>query len=252
MNKIFVCFTCRKDQVMLDSQFKALRKCLPDAKVYYVYEEAEKEFAQAPVGSFVLTADFPHNGNLIGLQCHYGMLSVMKQLSEMNDNANVVKIDSDCYFINDGWLDGLGEEYEMVGVAPGHGYFCKGTCYGITLNCIKKVMEYCGNDYVDLTGRIEDGTITMISAIVSEPNKVKIHNPMNADKSKVTCCIFQSGYYTQADKLKIVEGYIDCGDSKYTNAYSESNLPIPLAKARALEFLFNFFQNTSEKDRTSV
>ena len=237
---------------MLQNQFNALQKCLPGAKVYYVYEETEKEFAQAPVGSYMLTADFPHNGNLIGLQCHYGMLSVMKQLSEMNDNANVVKIDSDCYFINDGWLDGLGEKYDMVGVAPGQGYFCKGTCYGISLNSIKKVMEYCRNDYVDLTGRIEDGTITMISAIVSEPNKVKIHNPMNADKTKVISCIFQSGYYNQPEQLNIVEGFIDCGDSKYTSAYKESNLPISLAKARAMEFLFNFFENTSEENRTSV
>ena len=129
--KIFVCFTCERDLPLLNAHFAAIRHTEPNAVVYYVFADGEK--SQAPEGSYMLNVDFPRNGNLMGVQCHYGMLSTMQQLSEMNDKCDVVKIDSDCFYIHD-FPDG----YEMVGTAPGMGYYCKGCCYKISYNCVLK------------------------------------------------------------------------------------------------------------------
>ena len=96
----------------------------------------------------------------------------------------------------------------------------------------------------------------MISAIVSKPNKVRILNAYNVDdKGKPTTihsCAFQSGYYNQPEGLDNVKHFIDCGDSIYINSYKEANLPIPLAKARALNFLLNYFQKKSDKAAEQV
>lgn len=48
--------------------------------------------------------------------------------------------------------------------------------------------------------------------------------------------------------MERVVHYIDCGDLKYLNDYNEANLPAPLAKARAMDFLLDFF--TKKKNRT--
>lgn len=242
--KIFVCFTCSRDLPLLEAHYAAIMLHDPSAVVYYIFEDNDD--AQGPVGSRVVTAGFPHNGNLIGLQCHYGMLTCMKQLSAKHDNADVVKIDADCYYLND--YEG---EYDLVGTAPGNGYYCKGCCYKISYNCICKVIDYIFNGYVDVSGRCEDHIISMISAIVSEPNKVKIFNAYdlneNNEVTEVNSCIFQRGYYNEPEPLSKVKNWIDCGDSKYTKEYTEANLPVPLAKARALEFILNYLQKSSPK-----
>ena len=241
--KIFITFTCSRDLPLLEAQYAAIIHHDPNAIVYYVFEENDD--AQGPVGSRVVTSSFLHNGNLIGLQCHYGMLITMKQLSEKHENADVVKIDSDCYYIND--YEG---EYDLVGTAPGNGYYCKGCCYKISHRCICKVIDYLKSGYVDVSGRCEDHIISMISAIVSEPNMVRIFNAYDLDKDNnvtdVNSCIFQRGYYNEPGQLNKVKYWIDCGDSKYLNDYKEANLPVPLAKNRALEFILNYFQKSSE------
>lgn len=248
MNKIFVCFTCERDLALLEAQYAAIMRAEPNADVYYVFESGEH--AQGPVGSKVVSCEFSHNGNLIGLEAHYGMLQVMRQLSEANGKCDVIKIDSDCYFIGD-----YPKGFDLIGTAPGHGYYCKGCCYKISYSCICKAIEYLRKDYVDVTGRIEDGTISMISAIVSKPNKVRILNAYNVDDegkpTTIHSCAFQSGYYNQPEGLDNVKHFIDCGDSIYINSYKEANLPIPLAKARALNFLLNYFQKKSENSQNS-
>lgn len=240
MNKVFVCFTCPRDLVLLDTHFKALRKAEPDAKVYYVFETGVESHAQGPKGSYVLSADFPRNGNLRGLQCHYGMLEVMKYVSEENNNCDVVKIDSDCYYLRD-----FDEGYDLVGTAPSVGYYAKGCCYKISLDCINRCLKYFRNGYNDTSNRIEDGTISMIAAITSEPNKVKIYNALEYDDKGelelIHSCIFQSYYFSHPQQLETVVNWIDCGDPNYTQDYDEANLSKPMAKSRAMEFLFNFF-----------
>lgn len=241
--KIFICFTCSRDLPLLEAQYAAIMRHDPSAVVYYVFESDDN--AQGPVGSRVVTAGFSHNGNLIGLECHYGMLTCMKQLSEKHDQCDVVKIDADCYYIND-----YPGEYDLVGTAPGNGYYCKGCSYKISYQCICKVIDYLKNGYVDASGRCEDHIITMIAAIVSEPNRVKILNAYDLDENNqvtdVNSCIFQRGYYNNPEPLEKVKFWVDCGDSKYLNDYKESNLPVPLAKARALQFILNYFQKSSE------
>lgn len=239
--KIFVCFTCSRDLPLIQAQYDAIMRYDSNAIVYYVYEPEDD--AQGPVGSRVVTANFAHNGNLIGLACHYGMLKCMKQLSENHDNCDVVKIDADCYYIND-----YPGDYDLVGTAPGNGYYCKGCCYKISYACVCRVIRYLESGYVDVNGRCEDHIITMVSAIVSEPNRVKIYNAYDLNEANevtdVNSCIFQRGYYNEPDALSKVKYWVDCGDSKYLNDYKESNLPLPLAKARALEFILNFFSKT--------
>lgn len=133
--KVFVTFTCSRDLPLLEAQYAAIMRAEPNAVVYYVFESGDD--AQGPVGSRVVTAGFSHNGNLIGIECHYGMLTVMKQLSEQHDNADIIKIDSDCYFISD-----FPSGYALIGTAPGRGYYCKGCLYKISYDCICKVLEY--------------------------------------------------------------------------------------------------------------
>lgn len=245
MNRIFVCFTCSRDLPLLSAHYAAIMHLDPEAKVYYVFEPDDNP--QGPMGSTVVTANFPHNGNLIGLQCHYGMLMAMKDLAELNENCDVVKIDSDCFLIND-FPDG----YELIGTAPGRGYYAKGCCYRLSYKCICNIIDYILDGYVDENGRCEDHLISMIAAIVSDANKVKILNAIDYNNqnevSNINSCIFQSQYYSQPDVLQRVKFWIDCGDPVYLNDYKESNLPAPLAKARALDFLVTFF--AKKKNRT--
>lgn len=239
MNKVFVCFTCERDLMLLQLHCDAIHKAIPNAKVYYVFEDDEEGKVDAPLNGIKVFATFKHNGNLIGKDCHTGMLDTMRTISEANNNANIIKIDSDVIFINDEWLNTLGNVYDMVGTATMNGYYCKGTCYGMTHDLICKVLDYCGNDYIDLYGRIEDGTITMISAIVSEPNKVKILNTVNEDASVVYACAFRHEFYSTPEAIKNISGFIDCGDSTYTKYYIDSNLPVHCAKHRAMSFVMN-------------
>lgn len=207
MKRIFVCFTCSRDLPLLTAHYAAIMRSDPEAKVYYVFEPEDN--AQGPVGSIVVTANFPHNNNLIGLQCHYGMLMAMKDLSELNGNCDVVKIDSDCYYISD-----FPGGYDLIGTAPSSGYYAKGCSYRLSYDCICRIIDYISKGYIDTNGRCEDNLISMVAAITSEPNKVKILNPLEFNEqneiSSVNSCIFQSIYYSKPDDLNKVKFWIDC------------------------------------------
>lgn len=246
MNKVFCCFTCERDLPLLNAHFAAIRHYDPSAMVYYIFDKSEQP--QAPEGAYMLTTDFNRRNNLIGLECHWGMLNVMKQLAEINEADYVIKIDSDCYYIND-FEDG----YSLIGTAPGLSYYCKGCCYKISYESILNCINYLkSSGYQDTTGRLEDHLISMICAITSQPGSVKILNAIDYNKegevNTINSCIFQSGYFNYTDDLPNVKYWIDCGDKKFVDDYDEANLPKQLAKARAMEFLLNYFHKKPHID----
>lgn len=235
---IFVCFTCTRDCELLPLHFQAIRRAVPGAPVYYVYEMDDGEHAVVPAGAIKVLASFPHNGNLLGLKCHLGMLDTMRQLSERNGGIPAIKIDSDVIFIKGDFLASLGKEHDMVGAAPARDYYCKGTCYGMTRTLISKVIAYLRKDYIDLSDRLEDSTISMVSALVSDAGKVKIHNAMSADRTDVLYCMFNNQLRQYPDVIRSIKGFIDCGDILYTRQYDNQTA----AKHEAMSFVSQVLQ----------
>lgn len=232
-NHIYVCFTCQRDAKLLPLHRAALSHAAPGAKVYYVFSPEESAQAAPPPDSYRVIADFPRNGNLLGLPCHLGMLETMQHLSEANQHAAVIKIDADVYMRSDSFLDSLGKGHDMVGVAPAREYYCKGTCYGMTHGLISKVIHYLTHGYIDRSGRLEDSTISMAAAIVSDAHKVKIHNAANEDGSEILYSIFHAGFLNAPQQLRRIRGFFDCGDKFYTAPYPDATE----AKAQAMAYL---------------
>lgn len=230
---IYVCFTCLRDLALLPLHHAALMQAVPGAPVYYVFSPAEREQARVPKGSFLVIADFPRNGNLLGLNCHLGMLRTMLFLSERHQGAGVIKIDSDVYFRSDYFLATLGNEHDMVGVAPAREYYCKGTCYGMTRDLITKVLHYLTHGYRDLSGRLEDSTISMVAAIVSDANKVRIHNVMEEGQGEALYSVFTQQHQENPKSLLPIRGFFDCGDPIYTASSPDRTA----AKEQAMRFL---------------
>lgn len=114
---------------MLKYHWGALKTAVPNAKIYYVVSTSEEnelvELLNGQKNITVVSCDFNRNHNLTGYEAHVGMLKIMQYLSSINNNANVCKIDTDCYFVGADWLKGIGEEYTMVGTACLVNYYCK-------------------------------------------------------------------------------------------------------------------------------
>lgn len=233
---IYICFTCLRDAALLPLHHAALIRATPQARVYYVFTPEEGSRAQVPAGACRVVADFPRNGNLLGLPCHLGMLDTMRLLSEQNQQAGVVKIDADVYLRSDYFLSTLGDTHDMVGVAPAREYYCKGTCYGMTHALIGKVLHYLTHGYIDQSGRLEDSTISMAAAIVSDAHKVRILNATNADHSEILYSIFHDAFLSHPHQLRRIRGFIDCGDPHYTAHYPDATA----AKTKAMEFIHRY------------
>ena len=120
-------------------------------------------------------------------------------------------------------------------------YYCKGTCYGMTRTLISKVIAYLRKGYIDLSDRLEDSTISMVSALVSDAGKVKIHNAMSADRTDVLYCMFNDQLRQYPDVIRSIKGFIDCGDILYTRHYDNPTA----AKREAMSFVFSTLQQPS-------
>lgn len=230
---VYVCFTCLRDSDLLPLHYQALRQAVPGVRVYYVFSLEERNDASVPQGATKVLTDFPRNGNLLGLDCHLGMLRTMQAISERHGNANVIKIDSDVCFRSDYFLTTLGQEHDMVGVAPALEYYCKGTCYGMTHDLITKVIHYLTHGYRDLSGRLEDSTISMVAAIVSDAGKVLIHNCMEEGGTEALYSIFHKQHMETPALLRQVRGFFDCGDPLFTHDYPDA----VTAKVKAMQFI---------------
>lgn len=231
--RIYICFTCLRDRALLPLHYEALQRATGGVPVYYVFDKAEALLANVPAGAHKITSDFPRKGNLLGLACHLGMLQTMRQLAQRHGEACAVKIDSDVAVLSDSFLDALGLEHEMVGVAPAREYYCKGTCYGMTQELIGKVIHYLTHGYQDRSDRLEDSTISMVAAIVSEAHKVCIHNAIAPDNQTALYSAFHSMFRREPALIHRVSGFIDCGDPVYTSAYPDATA----AKAEAMQFV---------------
>ena len=103
----------------------------------------------------------------------------------------------------------------------------------MTTGIIDKVIHYLSDGYQDRSNRLEDSVISMVAAIVSEANKVRILNAANADESEILYTIFHKGFLEFPDALHNVRGFLDCGDPLFTSDYPDSTA----AKVKAMQFV---------------
>lgn len=238
----YVCFTCKRDEPLLPLHYAAIMRADPLAEVYYQVEDKDSDI-RIPEGSYLLPASWQHNGNLCGLDALKGMLHTYKLVAD-NTNRVVVKIDADTILLSKGWLNIVGSgKADMVGYAPMTNYYCKGTIYALSKQGINAVIEQLqsGTYWECNSPRIEDGVISMLAAIGTDKDRVKILQPKMPDNSIVLYTAFTHGFYSNPDALKRVKCVVDCGDPALINIYLSAHLDIIEAKKRAMRYTLHTF-----------
>ena len=247
----YVCFTCKRDEQLLPLHYEAIMRADPLAQVYYQVEDAEADIT-IPNGAYLLPAPWKHNQNLLGMAALLGMVNTYKMVAE-NTGRTVVKIDADTILISNNWIDLVGTgKADMVGFSPTTNYYCKGTAYAISLTGINAVLEqlYSGNYWENGADRIEDGVISMLCAIGTDKDRVRILQTKKPDNSIILYTVFSSPFYSNPDALTVVKCVIDCGDPKLLNTYHLGRLDPILAKKRAMRFcLHSFYRKKLKKIR---
>lgn len=236
----YVCFTCKRDEPLLQIHYNAIKRADPEGEVYYQVEEKEANDIRIPEGAFLLPAKWSHNGNLCGIEALKGIIHTYKLIAE-NTNRTVVKIDSDTILISKGWLGIVGDgKADMIGFAPATGLYCKGTCYGISKKGIKAILDILeSGSYWENSSRIEDGVITMLCAIGTGKNRVKILQNKLPDDSIILYSVFNHRFYNNPEALKRIKCVIDCGDPSYIHLYNMARLDPIEAKKRAMKFILH-------------
>ena len=238
----YLCFTCKRDEALLPLHYAAIMKADPLAEVYYQVEDKDSDI-RIPEGSYLLPASWQHNGNLCGLEALKGMLHTYKLVAD-NTNRAVVKIDADTILLSKGWLNIVGSgKADMVGYAPMTNYYCKGTIYALSKQGINAVIEQLqsGTYWECNSPRIEDGVISMLAAIGTDKDRVKILQPKMPDNSIVLYTAFTHGFYSNPDALKRVRCVVDCGDPALINIYLSAHLDTIEAKKRAMRYTLHTF-----------
>ena len=234
----YVCFTCKRDEPLLPLHYAAIMRADPSAEVYYQVEQAEADSIVIPEGAYLLPAQWSHNGNLCGLDALKGILHTYKLVAD-NTGRAVVKIDADTVLVSKGWLRIVGEgKADLVGYAPATTLYCKGTAYAISKQGINAVIEQLqsGTYWECSSNRIEDGVISMLCAIGTDKNRVRILQAKMPDNSIVLYTAFTHAFYSQPDALKRVKAVVDCGDPKLMNLYRAARLDTVEGKRRAMRF----------------
>lgn len=236
----YVCFTCLRDEALLPLHYSAIMRADPLAEVYYQVEDTEADKITIPSGAYLLPAKWKHNGNLIGIDALKGIVETYKLVAE-NTGRVVVKIDSDTILLSTGWLNIIADgKADLIGYAPLTTLYAKGTCYALSKDGINAVIEQLKNgSYWECSkevGRIEDEVITMLCAIGTDKNRVRILQPKLPDNSIVLYTAFTHGFYSQPEALKKVRVIIDCGDPALITAYKIARLDTVEAKRRAMQF----------------
>lgn len=233
---VFVCFTCRRDVDLLPVQYAAIQSAAPGSPVWYAVDSADADMP-LPEGSERIVTPWGRGGNLRGLPALLGILRTFTTAA-IETHRTPVKIDSDIILRGSEWLSPLVDDSaDLVGVSPG-GLFCaSGACYGISPRILPAVAAFaCSGRYWDLAGdRCEDETLTMMTAIVSAPNRVAISQNYHPSLSTALSAVFQSHHFGNPDRLRQVTGFIDCGDSKLLAEYMTAGLDLPTIKRRAME-----------------
>lgn len=234
----YVCFTCLRDEPLLPLHYAAIMRADPQAEVYYQVEQAEADQIKIPQGAYLLPAPWSHNGNLCGYEALRGIIETYKLVAD-NTGRVVVKIDADTLLVSSGWLGIVGDgKADLVGYSPNTTLYAKGTCYAISKTGIDAVIEQLqsGSYWECNSARIEDGVISMLCAIGTDKNRVRILQPKLPDNSLILYTIFTHSFYSQPDALKRVKCVIDCGDPLLVTPYRAARLDIVEGKRRAMRF----------------
>lgn len=238
----YVCFTCLRDEPLLNLHYAAIMKADPEGEVYYQVEEKEVDSIKIPDGAYLLPAAWSHNGNLCGIEALKGIINTYKMIAD-NTGRVVVKIDADTILLSKGWLGIVADgKADMIGYAPQTNLYCKGTAYAISSKGINAVIEQLqSGSYWENNARIEDGVVTMLCAMGTPKNRVKILQPRLPDASIVLYTVFNHGFYNNPDALRRVKCVVDCGDPALINLYRMARLDAVQAKKRAMRFTLHTF-----------
>lgn len=241
-NFAYVCFTCKRDEPLLPLHYNAIMRADPQAEVYYQVEESEADSIRIPEGAYLLPAKWSHNGNLCGYDALRGIIETYKLVAD-NTNRTVVKIDADTVLLSKGWLRLVADgKADMIGYAPKSNYYCKGTCYALSQQGINGIIEQLqSGHYWEISNRIEDGVITMLCAMGTDKDRVKILQPRTPDSNIVLYTAYNHAFYSNPDALKRVKCVIDCGDPALINLYRSARLDTIEAKRRAMRFCLHTF-----------
>lgn len=237
---IYVCFTCKRDEALLQLHYQSIKRIDKEAIVNYIIDETEADDIVLPAGSKGFTTNFNRNGNLIGFDALKGILNTFKYISQLNNNQPIVKIDSDIILTDREWLELIfSGDVSMIGISPASTFTCSGGCYALTYKCLCDIIDFIEQGfYWDTTGRVEDQVITSIASIVSEPFSVLIYQPFDPEQTHIRSCVFTREMFNRPEVIKRVKGWINCGDGIYTNSYIDAKLDVVQAKRRAMRYAF--------------
>lgn len=238
----FCCFTCKRDEALLPFHYAAIQLACPGAPVVYAVDAAEKDMA-LPEGSRLLLTSWDRRGNLIGQHALVGILRSLARVA--NDyNAVAVKIDSDIMLTGTDWLRTIRyRELGMVGICPGQLFCASGACYAMQWSTIEAALSYIASGfYFDAAQiRVEDETISMLSALVNPPGRVLFYQ--YAYPHTVLASIFKAEHFTDATPLQKVQAWVDCGDRKMLNQLFCQNRPKEDIKREAMERTLEVLKN---------
>lgn len=235
-NLSIVCFTCKRDEVLLPLHYKQIRSVC-DCPVYYLVDKEEIDSMQFPNGSIPLATDFNRNGNLIGKDALQGIIASYSFI-----NTNIIKIDSDTMLLSTDWII---EEAAMQGFSPASSFTIHGSCYYINQSTVQSIRQFIASYYDDLNNnRCEDATITQLASIVSKPYQVLIQSAIK-DNSINSCC-FTRKMFNFPQSIKQVNYIINCGDRTYWEDYEIAGLDRTLQVRRAMAFVLSKRQRHDE------
>lgn len=232
---VFICHTCKRDEALLPFHFSAIRRVCPDAEVRYIVDESDIDM-NLPHGSKRICSNYERNGNLRGMSALCGIVFQLTTAAAETD-CIPVKIDSDIILRGVEWLTPLQTgAADMVGISPRVLYCASGACYGVAPELLPRIAEFItARIYWDLQNdRIEDETLSMMAAIVSDPCRVVIRQNYHPDMPAPLSCIFRSDHFAHREQLEKVEGFIDCGDSAFVSDYCRHGFDAVAVKRRAM------------------
>lgn len=231
----WVCFTCKRDEGLLPLHAEAIRLAAPRACIVYAMDEAEADMA-LPEGCSRYVTRWPRRGNLLGYPAMMGILETLLEVAEETGRIPV-KVDSDVVVTGIQWLAPLVKGATgMLGICPGQLFCASGACYGIAPELVREMLDFLSHGtYWDIPGiRVEDETISMLAAMVSEPCKVTFLQHRAPDAAWVLSSIFAWPYFMDASPLRRCQAFIDCGDRKFLTAYEAAGFDATELKRRAM------------------
>lgn len=242
---VWVCFTCKRDEGLLPLHAEAIRLSDPQACIVYAVDEADADMV-LPDGCERYVTHWPRRGNLLGHQALEGILQTFLDVADRYKRIPV-KVDSDIVVMGTQWLSPLVKGVTgMLGICPGQLFCASGACYGIAPGVVQGILDFLSHGtYWDIPGiRVEDETISMLAAMVSEPCKVTFLQHRAPDADWVLSSIFAWPYFKDASPLRRCQAFVDCGDRKFLAAYEAAGFDATELKRRAMSACLAMLRST--------